>query len=167
MNKKPGLLYSVYALAVVILMTVFHLSLPEPENSVVQSVKNVDITNRLFVCPMSNETWDLISGLLESAKTYIYMGGTFIVIVLLFSWGWALYQNLLKDKFSADVYKTPWLITKITFWIIVICFVLLMTPNYFRTKVPVRSKGQLTDWVLCEQNSEHAQSIKIKKIVWR
>lgn len=156
MNKKPGLLYSVYALAVVILMTVFHVTISGTKESAVQNTKN--IANYLFVCPTSSNTWDSIADVLGKFTEYMYMGVSFMIIVLLFSWGWALYQNLLKDKFNADVYKTPWTITKIAFWITIVFIVLSKTPNYYRPRVEVNS----TSWVLCESTSENARAVRVK-----
>ncbi len=162
MNKKPGLLYSVCALAVIILMTVFHMNGLGVKESAIQNTKNV--ADYLFVCPVSNSTWDSISRTLSMGREYLYVAIAFMAIVLLFSWGWALYQNLLKDKFSADAYKTPWEITKISFWAAVICFILVMTPNYFRAKITGRSGNKETKWVLCEQTSTNARAIPLNKI---
>jgi len=155
MNKKPGLLFSVCALAMIVLASVFKLDLLKSKQTL-QSTKN--IANHLFVCPMANSTWDSISDMLSKGKEYMYMAVAFVVIVLLFAWGWALYQNLLKDKFSADVYKNPWEITKIVFWAAVICFVLVKTPNYFRPHVRINS----TNWVLCDNTSENARAVRLK-----
>ena len=156
MNKKPGLLFSVYALAAIILATIFHFSLPGGKESTLHNAKN--IANYLFVCPMKNNTWDSVSNMLSKGENYIFYFVCFIVIVLLFSWGWALYQNLLKDKFSADAYKRPWEITKVIFWIIVVSMVLIKTPNYYRAKVHVNS----TSWVLCENTSENARAVRVR-----
>ena len=79
-----------------------------------------------------------------------------MVLVLTFSWGWALYQNLLKDKFSADAYKNPWALTKAVFWMAVAFFILFQTPNYFR-RVEVRGHGD--NWVLCENTSAGARAV--------
>ena len=84
-----------------------------------------------------------------------------MIIVLLFAWGWALYQNLLKDKFNADVYKNPWGITKIVFWAVIIAVLLVKTPNYFR-RVDVRGHGN--NWVLCENTSEGAKAAPYKMV---
>ncbi|MBR5904163.1 MAG: hypothetical protein IKZ49_01355, partial [Alphaproteobacteria bacterium] len=81
----------------------------------------------------------------------------FMVLVLMFSWGWALYQNLLKDKFSADAYKNPWELTKAIFWMAVVVFVLFKTPDYFR-QVEVRGHG--ANWVLCENTSDGARAVR-------
>ena len=156
MNKKPGLLFSVYALAAVILASVFHFSLPGGKETATHNAKN--IANYLFVCPMKSETWDSISDMLSIAENYIFYFVCFIVIVLLFSWGWALYQNLLKDKFKADVYKRPWEITKVVFWVVVVCVILVKTPNYYRAHVRINS----TNWVLCENTSENARAVRVK-----
>lgn len=155
MNKKPGLLFSVYALALIILASVFKFSLPGAKESAANA-KNV--ANHLFVCPMASNTWDQIAHMLSMAENYIVYFVWFVIIVLMFSWGWALYQNLLKDKFKADAYKRSWEITKILFWAAIICVVLVKTPNYFRPQVSVNS----THWVLCENTSENARAVRVK-----
>ena len=161
MDKKPGLLFSVYALAMIILASVFKFNLFNENPDKLTNTANV--ANHLFVCPMTSNTWDSISNMLSKGEEYISMGVAFVVIVLLFSWGWALYQNLLKDKFSADVYKNPWEITKIAFWATVICIVLVKTPNYFRPKAKlVRQGGEKIEFVLCENTSENAKAVPVR-----
>lgn len=161
MDKKPGLFIAISLLAIIVLATSFNMNLGGADAVVLKpGVNPADI---LYVCPVANNSWDLVSEILKFWEKYIYIGYIFAVIVLLFSWGWALYQNLLKDKFSADVYKNPWDLTKVFFWAGVICTVLTMTPNYFRT-VHVKVKGHETSWVLCENNSEGAQPVKAQAV---
>ena len=161
MLKKRGLLFSVCALALVILATVFKLQLPGA-NTESAKIAATNVANHLFVCPIASSTWDSVSRGLSVLESYLSMFVVFVVIVLLFSWGWALYQNLLKDKFVKDVYKTPWDLTKIVFWIVVAFVILIMTPNHFRTKVPVRSNGQTSEWVLCEQSAPDARAVRVR-----
>ena len=155
MNKKPGLLFSIYALAIVMLAAAFKWNLFNAKSSALQS-KNV--AEYLFVCPMTSSKWDLIANIFSKGEQYISMAVFFVIIVLLFAWGWALYQNLLKDKFNADAYKNPWLITKIAFWATIVCIILMKTPNHFRPQIHINS----TNWVLCENTSENARAVRIK-----
>lgn len=152
-EKKPGLLLVVSALAMIILAAVFHMELGgNPPVSLPAGVNPDDV---LYVCPLGDGgTWSQFSNILHRIGKYVYLFFAFMVLVLMFSWGWALYQNLLKDKFNADVYKNPWDLTKIVFWMAIVVFVLFMTPNHFRM-VDVRGKG--TNWVLCENTSDGAR----------
>ncbi len=162
MNKKPGLLFSVYALALIILATIFklHLHLGAEEAGAITK----DAANHLFYCPVTGSRWDDFARLFSMGEDFVSLTIAFVALVLVFSWGWALYQNLLKDKFNADVYKTPWQITKIIFWVAVICYILTLTPNHFRPKIMVRSGGQKTEQVLCEQTSPGAKAVKIRTV---
>ena len=161
MLKKPGLLFSVCALALVILATVFRLQLPSADTESAK-IAATNVANHLFVCPMASSTWDSVAQGFSVLKPYISMFVVFAVIVLLFSWGWALYQNLLKDKFVKDAYKNPWDITKIIFWLAVAFVMCVQTPNHFRAKVPVRSNGETAEWVLCEQSAPEARAVRVR-----
>ena len=162
MKKKPGLLFAVCVLALIILAAVFKLHLTPVSESPVMHLK--DPATHIFVCPMANETWDSVSQMFTMGKRFVSMGIVFIVVILLFSWGWALYQNLLKDKFVADAYKDSWGLTKIVFWFSVVLVILTMTPNYFRPKISGRSNGKEINWVLCDQQAEHARALPLSKI---
>lgn len=161
MNKKPGLLFSVCALAFVILATVFKLHFPGA-NTESAKIAATDVANHLFVCPIADSTWDSVAKGLSILESYFSMFVVFAGIVLLFSWGWALYQNLLKDKFVVDAYKNPWDLTKAMFWIVVAFVIFIMTPNHFRAKITVRSNGQASEFVLCEQSSPNARAVRIR-----
>lgn len=76
-------------------------------------------------------------------------------------WSWALYQNLLKDKFVRDAYKTPWEFTKLLFWAVVIITMLTMTPNHFRT---VHLDGASGDWILCDNNTPGARVVRADSV---
>ena len=156
MNKKPGLLFAVSALALIILAAAFDFSFGG--NTAVHLRSGINPDDMLYVCPVADNVWDSFAEAMSFGKKYIYMGFLFAGIILLFSWGWALYQNLVKDKFSADAYKNPWELTKMFFWAGVICTVLAMTPNYFRS-VHVRIRGHETSWVLCENTSTDARAV--------
>jgi len=162
MNKKPGLLFAVCVLAAIILAAAFKMGIGGNEVAHLRSGINPD--NVLYVCPIANHSWDTFSRAMTIGHKTIYIAFAFFLIILLFSWAWALYQNLLKDKFSADVYKNPWGLTKIFFWAIVICTVLTMTPNHFRA-VKIGKNSTTANWVLCESSSEGARPVNPKAIV--
>lgn len=158
MNKKPGLLSAVSILALIVLAVMFNIRLGG--NAVVQLPAGVNPDDVLYVCSANSSVWDNFAQVMTAGQKYIKMAFVFAFIVLTFSWAWALYQNLVKDKFSADAYKNPWALTKIFFWAAVICYMLTMTPNYFRV-VSARSTGDLSkQYVLCEKTSEGAHPVR-------
>ena len=165
MNKKPGLLFAVSVLAMIILAASSGLYL----GGVAKAVKlraGIDPGNVLYVCPVASSGWDTFASSFAMVSRYVYLFFIFALIILLFSWGWALYQNLLKDKFSTDVYKNPWTLTKMFFWAGVILTVLMVTPNHFR-KVHVRVNGHTYDYVLCENNSVGARAVNERAVTLR
>lgn len=160
MNKKPGLLFVVSLLAIIILAASFNMNFGGNAPVVLPSGVNPDSV--LYVCPLTKDGGlAQFSVALHAVGKYAYLLFAFMVLVLVFSWGWALYQNLLKDKFSADVYKNPWDLTKVVFWMAVIFFVLFMTPNYFR-RVDIRGNG--SNWVLCENTSAGARAVNPRAV---
>ena len=159
MNKKPGLLFIVSLAAIILLAASFHMDFGG--NAPVHLPNSVNPDSVLYVCPATGDIWNQFSGILHSIGKYVYLFFAFVILVLMFSWGWALYQNLLKDKFSEDAYKNPWDLTKVFFWGAVIVYILFMTPNYFRT---VHVRGSHADWVLCENTSEGARPTLSKNV---
>ena len=154
MNKKPGLFLTIAVLAIIILAASygFHIG----GDTAVRLPSGINPGDVLYVCP-ANDGWTTVANSVKILRQFASVAFAFVTIILVFSWSWALYQNLLKDKFSEDVYKNPWGITKVFFWAAVICVMVFMTPNHFR-KVSVRGHGD--NWVLCENTSPHARAVK-------
>jgi len=161
MNKKPGLIFVVCLLAMIILATAFHMGLGG--GTAIKLRQGVDPNNVLYVCPITENGWTSFAESLTFAKRYVIQGFIFVFMILLFSWSWALYQNLVKDKFNENAYKSPWGFTKIFFWAVVAFTILSMTPNYFRT-VRVHLNGRVYDMTLCENNSEGAHAVTPKAV---
>ena len=159
MNKKPGLFFAISVFTIIIVASAFHLGLGG--DAPVKLREGVNPDNVLYVCSAASSTWEQVSQGLHFMAKFAPLFFSFIGIVLLFSWGWALYQNLLKDKFSDDVYKNPWDLTKVFFWIIVVFTVIYMTPNHFRG---VEIRGIDQKMVLCESNSPGARAISYKRV---
>lgn len=166
MNKKPGLLFAIALFAIIILATSFHMDFGG--NPPLELRSGVNPENVLYVCPVTSSVWETLSQSLHYLDRYASVFFAFIGIVLTFSWGWAIYQNLLKDKFSEDAYKNPWALTKTFFWLIIIFTILIATPNRFRT-VGIRDNHGKVDysWVLCDNTSEGAQAVSYKRVVSR
>ena len=156
MNKNPGLLFVVSLSAIIILAASFHMDFGG--NAQINLPAGVNPDGVLYVCPIAKDgAWTQFASALHGVGRYVSFFFAFMILVLMFSWGWGLYQNLLKDKFSADAYKNPWELTKVVFWMAVVCFVLFKTPDYFR-RVEIRGHG--SNWVLCENTSSGARAVR-------
>ena len=159
MNKKPGLVFSVLLFTFVILGAAFNMNLDGRTS--VKLRAGIDSANVLYICPIDNTTWTGISSSLHTLSRYASIAFLFFGIVLFFSWGWALYQNLLKDKFVEDAYKMPWALTKGFFWVLIAFTILVVTPNHYRS---VQVRGQDTPWVLCDSNSAWARAVDYRAV---
>ena len=81
----------------------------------------------------------------------------FLIVV----WAWAMYQSLLKDKFNRDKFIKPWSYTKMLFWAIMIVYILMMTPNYFRT---VHVSGSTSNWDMCDGTMPGAKAVRASMV---
>ena len=150
--KKPMILV-ITLLTAIVLMTTFDLSLgPDTAINVPGDMRG----NALFVCPMESSFWDAIATGFRPFYEYITIGFFFALIILVFVWGWALYQNLLKDSFKREDFSKPWSFTKMLFWAGVIMIFVFNTPNKYR-EVGVTNKPG--NWVLCENTSSGARIV--------
>ena len=159
MNKKPGLVFAISVFTIIIVAVSFNLNLGG--NAPVELQPGVNPDNVLYVCPAINETWTQVSNGLRFLARFAPLFFSFAGIVLLFSWGWALYQNLLKDKFVEDAYKNPWGLTKMFFWLVVVFTVCYVTPNRFRQ---VEVRGSDEQFVLCESTSNDARAVYYRSV---
>lgn len=155
---KPTMMFAVVMMTAIILMTAFNITLGPTE---VVSVSAINAPNALYVCPAGGGMWETLANGFSMFRRPLIIGFFFALIVLLFTWGWALYQNLLKDKFVRDAFKTPWSFTKLLFWAVVIMSLLMATPNYFRT---VHLTGASGDWVLCDNNTPGARPVRASAV---
>ncbi len=142
-------------LTAIIIISSFGLQLA-PVDTVSQVPEAVS-ANVLYICPVASSIWDPIAAGFSQFSRFFKVLLAGCLIVLSFSWGWALYQNLLKDKFDGDKYKQPWGLTKLLFWAAVIIFMMMMTPNYFRT---VHVQGIDAPYVLCEVGETGARAVR-------
>lgn len=156
---KPKMVMAICLLTAIIIVSSFGLQLDPVDISA--QIPDSASANILYVCPVKSQLWDPIAeGLGQLSKVFKILLAACLMI-LSFSWGWAFYQNLLKDKFDGDKYKQPWELTKLLFWAVVIIVMLLMTPNYFRT---VHISGSNKDFVLCEVGEKDAHAIPASRI---
>lgn len=151
---KQTMMFAIIALTAIVLMSSFGLQL---DHSPAIEIPASAMGHALYVCPAASATWDSFAHAIHPFVRYIIIGFSFAAILLMFTWGWALYQNLLKDKFDKSVFKNPWAFTKIWFWAVVIVVLVIMTPNYFRT---VHITGATGQWVLCDSNTPGAAAVR-------
>ncbi len=159
MNKKPGLLFAISVFTIIIVAVSFNFNLGS--NPPVKLPNGVNPDNVLYVCNAASGMWKQVSEALHFLASFAPLFFAFVGIVLLFSWGWALYQNLLKDKFIDEAYKNPWDLTKIFFWMAVVFTIFYMTPNHFRQ---VEVRGSEEQWVLCDNTSEGARPVNYRAV---
>ena len=148
---KPTMIFALAMLTLVTLMASFGVHLGNIDPTV--HVPDKMLGDVLYVCPAASAGWDDASEILKTISTPIWMGVFFPITMLLFVWGWALYQNLLKDKFNRNAFLKPWGFTKLLFWAIVIILIATNTPNHYRT---VHVRGAEGNYVLCENNTPNS-----------
>lgn len=151
---KPTMVTAICLLTAIIIVSSFGLQLDPVDVS--SQISGAASANTLYVCPINSSIWDPIAAGFSQFATFFKVILAACLIVLSFSWGWAFYQNLLKDKFDGDKYKQPWGLTKMLFWGVVVIFMLMMTPNYFRT---VHINGTNQDYILCEAGDNNARAV--------
>lgn len=150
---KKSMISAIIIMTIIVLMAAFDFSLsgttPAP---IPESV----LDGSLFVCPAKSAFWAAMAAGFGGYSRYFLMGFLFAAIILMFMWGWALYQNLLKDEFKKDMFSKPWAFTKLLFWACVIIMLVINTPNHYRS---VAVSGRSGDWVLCESTSDGAVAV--------
>lgn len=151
---KPLMLFAIVALVSIIIVVSFGLQLM-PNAPIALTAESA--ANALYICPTTSAFWDAFATALVPFHRYFIIGLFFVVMLLMFSWGWALYQNLLSDSFKRDSFKKPWQMTKFTFWVSVIVLLFVMTPNYYRS---VTVDGLNGRYVLCESNTPGARAVR-------
>lgn len=154
---KKGLLYSIVALAAIIIVASFNMQL----GNMTPQGTTANIAQELYVCPVANQTWDSVSQSLQPFIKWIVAGFFFGLVLLLFGWGWQLYQNLLADKFKRDAFKNIWIFTKWGFWALVVVMLILITPNNFRR---INIGGDSNHWMLCEATDDGAHAVRASAV---
>lgn len=155
---KPNFLFAIIALISIVIISSFDLQLAP--NAALQIPENM-IGQALYVCPAESSVWSSVAQMLQPVSKYITIAFFFIVMLLLFNWGWALYQNLLSDSFKRESFSKPWQFTKLTFWAGVIVLLLVFTPNHYRT---VHIEGATGEWVLCESDTPGVLAVRAELV---
>lgn len=151
---KKTMIFAIIMMAAIIIAASFDLQFMP---SVTLQVPETMIGQELYVCPATDQMWDSIATGMRPFRRFVIMGFFFAALILMFAWGWALYQNLLKDSFKRDTFKKPWAFTKFAFWAAVIVTIMAVTPNRFRR---VHIDGAAGEWVLCENNTQGARAVR-------
>lgn len=148
---KPTMIFALAMLALVVLMASFDVQLGDVTR-VVHVPENMQ-GQVLYICPAASSGWDSASSILKSIRTPLWIGVFFALIMLVFAWGWSLYQNLLKDKFNRNAFLKPWGFTKLWFWAVVILLIAMNTPNHYRI---VHIRNFPGEYILCENNTPNS-----------
>ena len=155
---KPTMLFAIVMLTAIVLITSFDLQFGV---STPIAVPESMVANVLYVCPTASGPWDAVARTLVPFTRSITIGFLFAAMILLFCWGWALYQNLLKDSFKRESFKNPWAFTKMWFWAGVIVLIATLTPNHFRA---VHLTGDTSSYVLCDNNTPGARAVRASAV---
>lgn len=155
---KPTMLFAIVMLTAIVLITSFDLQFGA---STPVAVPESMAANVLYVCPVASGTWDAVARALMPFTRSITIGFLFAAMILMFSWGWALYQNLLKDSFKRESFKNPWAFTKMWFWAGVIILMMALTPNHFRE---VHLTGSTSSYILCDNNTPGARAVRASAV---
>ena len=151
---KKSMLSAIILLTIIVLMASFDFSLDgSPPIQLSPNIRG----SALFVCPATSSFWNSIAAGFSFFTRYVLIGFFFAAIILAFMWGWALYQNLLKDSFNKDAFSKPWGFTKLLFWVGIILVIIFNTPNRYRA---VEVTGKTGDYVLCENTSPGAVVVR-------
>ena len=156
MNKTLTIV--IVAITLIVMASLFGIQLqPHAAVSVPASV----VGNALYVCPADAGAWATAARAIAPFRMYFIVGFFCCAMILAFTWGWALYQNLLKDKFERSAYSNAWKGTKLLFWAVIIFVIIVATPNHFRT---VHINGANGNWVLCENNTPGARAVRANAV---
>ncbi len=155
---KPLMMISIVILTAIVIATSFGLSMgPSTPIQIPAALQGTE----LYVCPATSQAWMTVANSLHQFKRGITIIFFFATIVLMFVWGWTLYQNLLDDKFKRESFSNVWKFTKMLFWAGVVVIIAMATPNHFKT---VHITGANGNWVLCENNTPGAQAVRANAV---
>ena len=158
---KKGLLFSALAGVAIIVAAAFGLHLITPAaHNLPDSLSGAV----LFVCPAASYTFDPIAKQLGLIRNGLTIAFFFVFMILAAGAGWALYQNLIEDKFKEKNWETIVVLGKWLFWITIAVTLALHTPNHFRR---VYLKGAAGEYVLCEESDPasipvHASAVRVR-----
>ena len=155
---KPSMLFAIIALTTIVMVASFGLQMmPITPVSIPEHMAGAV----LYVCPKASPSWDSAALALVPLRYYIRVAFFFVSMLLMFMWGWELYQNLLKDKLDTKSFSKVWGFTKLAFWAGVIAIIVTYTPNHFKT---VHIDNAAGEWVLCENTTPGARAVRASMV---
>ncbi|MCL1902458.1 MAG: hypothetical protein FWG18_02400 [Alphaproteobacteria bacterium] len=163
---RPLALLSAIAIIVIILMASFGI-VPADWVGIQLASHNLPDSVRdsaLFVCPAASNVFDEISRGLLPFRTQFTMVFFFFFMLLLATTGWAVYQNLVKDKFEQKAYDFPFFLGKALLWTTLIVTILMHAPNSFRA---VGISGAPGKFVLCESTTPGSRPVRATAVISR
>jgi hypothetical protein len=155
---KPTMVFAIILLTVIVMIASFDLQFAPTTPVVIPPNMSGEV---LYVCPTASSAWDSFATSIKPFSHYLVIGFFFATMVLMFHWGWAMYQNLLKDKFDRNSFTNSWKFTKFLFWIGVIIYLGVATPNHFRR---VHISGAPGDYILCENDTPGARAVRASAV---
>ncbi len=120
---KPGMVFSALAVIAIIVASSFglHIFPIEPIHNLPDSVTS----NALYVCPAASFTFDEIAKQISYIRNSLMIVFFFVFMIIIAMTGWALYQNLLKDKFEEKSWQSIVFLAKTLFWITIVITILI------------------------------------------
>jgi hypothetical protein len=164
---KPALLFSVLAVIAIVVLTSFSTGPGEWMGIAPQVHRlraDIDIGTVLYVCPAADMVWDDISKSLQLFRSQILMFFFGLLLFLFAAFGWAMYRDLIGDKFSQNHWKFTVSFATTLFWGTIIVAILMYSPNYFKT-VGVRGSDQR--FILCESSTPGSRPVRESAVVLR
>ena len=148
------MLFAIVMITAIIIIVGFGLQL---EHTIPIELSPAQAAHAIYVCPAESTTWDSVARGMRAINRYAIFGFFGAAVVLMFVWGWRLYQNLLEDKFTRTSFTKVWQLTKFLFWAGVIVLIMAKTPNHFRSVHIDNADG---NWVLCDYNTPGARAVR-------
>ena len=148
------MLFAIVMITAIIIIVGFGLQL---EHTTQIALTPAQMAHAIYICPGDSSTWDSIARGMRAVNRYALFGFFGCAVVLMFVWGWRLYQNLLEDKFTRTSFSKVWQLTKFLFWAGVIILIMSRTPNHFRR---VQIDGLDGNWVMCNYNTPGAMAVR-------
>ena len=156
---KPGLFLFVFIAIGVIIAGSFGLQIMP---NAVPPLPDSIAASALFVCPAESSVFGQIAQTIIPFQNQMVIVFFFVLMLIFAMYAWALYKNLLNDKFEAKEYATAWWLLKTLFWATVILTVLANTPNGLRS---VKLQGIDGNFVLCEDNTPGARPVRASAVI--
>ena len=170
---KPALLFSVLAVIAIMVLVSFETGPGEWMGMAPAAHRfreTTDLGGVLYVCPAADSVWGSISETLHQLRTQILMLFSAALLFLIAAFGWALYQDLIKDKFIYNDWRFTIGFAKGLFYLAIAVTIAMYSPNFFKT-VGIRGvddeQGAPRKFVLCERDTPGSRPVRESAVVLR